>query len=281
MRRQKIFITGNPTKPEVARCAGEIERFLAARKDAECAGVDLEGSADLAAAAPDLVVALGGDGTVLSVARRLAGAAVPVLGVKMGHKGFLTPATPEAASAALAEHLEGRCTVSERMMLEVAVTRGAGEPARHLALNDAVVGRGREARMLALDVAAGGEAVMSFDGDGLIVATPTGSTAYGLAAGGPILSASMRAVSVVPICPHTLTTRPVVVSADEAVEVAVRTRGEAAELTLDGQVSCELASGDRVRIRAAKEVFRLVEIEGRTPFAAIRENLGWTRAQRR
>jgi len=281
MSGQRILITGNPTKPEIAECAESLRRFIESRPDAECIGVDLDGTVDLAAARPDLVVTIGGDGTILSVARRLAGAPVPVLGVKMGHKGFLTPATPGNAEAALADHLAGRCRSSERMLLEVVALRGGKELERHLALNDAVVGRGAVSRMLSLDVSVGEEHVASFDGDGLIIATPTGSTAYNLSAGGPILSATMRAISIVPICPHTLTTRPIVVAADEVIEAVVRTRGEGAELTVDGQVSCELASGDLVRIRASEKVFRLVEIEGRTPFTAIRENLEWTRGEKR
>ena len=238
---------------------------------AELVGVDRDLDQDLRAVDADLILALGGDGTFLSVARRLAGSDCPVLGVNLGRMGFLTEVSLAECAEALDAALAGECPITRRMMLEVESSSGGSA----VGLNDAVVTRGALSRILSLEVLVDGEFVVRHDGDGLIVATPTGSTAYSLSAGGPLVAPDVEALLVTPICPHTLSTRPLIIGAGRTVEVHVRESGPEAHLTVDGQKSFPLDPDSRVTVRRHPHPVRVVEAGRRTWFQTVREKLHW------
>ena len=267
----RIFIVGNPGKPGVREGAELLRKLLGAHRNIRVAGVDLSRSGDLSRVRADILLALGGDGTMLSVCRRLGARQRPVLGIKFGHKGFLAEVQPEEMEAAGGRLADGHYRVSPRMRVEAAVLRKGRTVARLTALNDIVVHSGPVARVIFLEVRVDGELVSSYDADGVILATPTGSTAYSLAADGPIVAPDLDALVITPICPHTLAARPMVVGAGSRVEVRVRSRERTAALTADGQVLVRLQNGDLVRVRRAARSFFLVELGKRARYQAIRE----------
>jgi len=222
----------------------------------------------------DLVIVLGGDGTLLSVAREAGARSVPILGVNLGTLGFLAEVNPEEQYALLEDILAGDYRTSQRMRLDVRAERGGRELLRALALNDAVLSRTDLSRMIDLETSADGVLVTRYHGDGLIVSTPTGSTAYTLSAGGPILLPGSRVYVLTPICPHTLTQRPLVLPADSRIEITVR-GSEAAQLTVDGQVGEVLHDGDVVTVTADAPPAEFVVAPGRSRFDILRSKLGW------
>jgi NAD+ kinase len=223
----------------------------------------------------DLAVVAGGDGTLLSVARVAAPRGVPVLGVNFGSLGFLTEIQPDELFAGMEHVLAGEYEIEERQTLRVRVRRGGKVLKEYTLLNDAVVNKGALARMIALEVRVDDDPVATYTSDGLIVATPTGSTAYNLSAGGPILDPRMRAVVITPICPHTMTYRPLVVPASVRAEVALRSASEAVYLTLDGQVGLPLRENDTVVVDEHPNPVRLVRVLGRSFFEVLRRKLRW------
>jgi NAD+ kinase len=219
----------------------------------------------------DLVVVLGGDGTLLSVAHLAAVAGVPVLGVNMGRLGFLT----EVPVRELPLTLEALCAgskdiVSFRSMLAV---RCRGDV--HLCLNDAVINKAVLARMIQVTIRVDDKEVATAKADGLIVSTPTGSTAYALSAGGPILQPTIPAIVITPICPHALSFRPMVVSSQSKVKVELQTGGEEVYLTLDGQRGCRIEKKDAVEIKRSKHELQLISSPKRNYFDLLQEKLGW------
>jgi len=227
----------------------------------------------------DLVVCLGGDGTLLAVARELGPRDVPILGVNLGTLGFLTEVNVEEMLPALEGLLEGKGRIETRTRLDVSIhsgPRGAEEErGRFLALNDAVISQTALSRLIRLATFEGGSAVTTFHADGLIVATPTGSTAYSLSAGGPILQPGSGVVVLTPICPHALTHRPVVFPDRAEIEVEVDTRGGEVALTVDGQEGLALRDGDRVRLRRSEHPVRLVSSPIRSRYEILRAKLRW------
>lgn len=221
----------------------------------------------------DLLVVLGGDGTILSVARDVGAEAVPILGVNLGSLGFLAEITPEELRESLDALLAGQMQTVPRMRFEVRALRGGTERARFLALNDAVISRGDLSRMIDVEAYADGGQVSRYHGDGLIVSTPTGSTAYSLSAGGPILLPGIEAFVLTPICPHALTQRPIVLPA--AVEIELAVHDSDAQLTVDGQEGLTLAVGDRVSVRRSAHPAHFVVSPKRSRFAVLRAKLGW------
>jgi NAD+ kinase len=226
----------------------------------------------------DMVVVLGGDGTLLSVADAIgvAGSGIPMLGINFGSLGFLTEVTLPELYPSLESALSGRAHIEDRMMLQSTTFRGGATFADHLALNDVVITKGARSRMIDLSVSVSGEFVTRVKADGLIVATPTGSTAYNLAAGGPIVQPNMSALLLTPIAPHTLTNRPIVIPADSAVRVQpqMEERDEV-HITFDGQAGFQLQPDDDIRICRAERVLRLIRPSTRSYFAVLREKLKW------
>jgi NAD+ kinase len=228
------------------------------------------------AAQVDLVVVLGGDGTLLAVARALGRRAVPILGVNLGALGFLAEIDLGELFPTLEAVIGGRFRIEPRMRFEVSVDRDGAELGRYLALNDAVIARTALSRMVDLEVEADGVDVTTYHADGLIVATPTGSSAYSLSAGGPLLLPSFEAVVLTPICSHTLTQRPLVIP--PACEVTIRVqdaRGGEVHLTVDGQVGRELAERDRVTVRRSEWPAQLLVPRDRNRFQVMRTKLRW------
>jgi NAD+ kinase len=213
----------------------------------------------------DLLVTLGGDGSILRVARAAAPCNAPILGINLGRVGFLTEAEPENWKDVLSRALAGDYWVEERMMLQVTASRAGEELARAEALNDVVVGRGERARVVHLRAEVDGGFLASYAADGLIVATPTGSTAYALAAGGPILPPELRNIVLVPAAPHLSMERPVVLSEGTTVRIVVTGRRPAV-LAVDGEVKAELADGDEVTVGASPHTARFARVQEQTYF---------------
>jgi NAD+ kinase len=225
--------------------------------------------------APGLVIVLGGDGTLLAVARIFAATGTPILSVNLGYLGFLT----EVRLAELYATLDGWCNdcyqIDERAMLHAELWRGAAEYSSFEALNDVVVSKGDIARMGEFAVELDGKTVAVFRADGVIVSTPTGSTAYTLAANGPILTPDVDAMVVTPICPHLLTLRPIVVRGDASLNVRIVGVPNTALLTVDGQQAVELLRGDEVRCRRSLHTVKLVRLSEGSFFEALRSKLSW------
>jgi NAD+ kinase len=223
----------------------------------------------------ELLMVLGGDGTLLSAARALHGHHVPILAVNLGGLGFLTSVTLEELYPVLEQVLAGKHRTSDRMMLEAMISRGGAIGEAHIALNDAVVNKSAMARMLDFDVYVDQNHVGRYRADGLIVATPTGSTAYSLAAGGPIVHPALDALVITPICPHMLTNRPLVISGSACVEVDFSAAEEPVYLTLDGQTGVQLRPNDRVAVTKSANKVKLVRPTDKSYFEILRSKLRW------
>src|SRR5262245_8139608 len=225
-----------------------------------------------------LVLVLGGDGTLLSMADCIgrAGLAVPVLGVNFGSLGFLTEVTLPELYPALQAALDGRAPVEERMMLCATTLRASGPSTSEIALNDVVINKGARSRLIDLSVTVGDGLVTRVRADGLIIATPTGSTAYNLAAGGPIVQPNVEAIVLTPIAPHTLTNRPIVIPSSSTVRVTpVMGDRDEVFVTFDGQAGFELHAGDQISVCRAAQPMRLIRPDTRSYFDVLHEKLNW------
>jgi NAD+ kinase len=225
----------------------------------------------------DLLVVLGGDGTMIATARMVGDSGTPVLGVNFGTLGYLTEFTVEEMLPALDAILAGAYTLDHRLMLSAEVFR-AGERLMHdRVLNDVVISKSALARIIEIETWVDKKFVNCFRADGLIISTPTGSTAYNLSAGGPVIYPSMSAAVITPICPHTLSNRPLVVPDDVEFELVLKTPREEVALTLDGQVGLPLEYNDRVVVRKSRTTFNLIQAHTRNYFDVLRNKLKWGR----
>lgn len=224
--------------------------------------------------AVEIVSVFGGDGTLLYAARLIGASEVPILGINLGSLGFLTEVKVDEMHAAFEGLLSGQYRLEERVLLSVEVVRNGSVVAQYLALNDAVINKGALARIIDLEVSVNSQPVLFTRADGLIISTPTGSTAYSLAAGGPILYPTLDAFIIAPICPHALANRPVVIPDRDAVGVCLR-HGTDVMLTVDGQVGMPLQQQDYLGIRRAQSTLRLVLPFGSNFFKLLREKLRW------
>ncbi len=227
------------------------------------------------AARADMVLVLGGDGTLLAVARLAGDREVPILPVNLGSLGFLTSVKLDELYAVLEEVLAGKHRISDRIQLDTEVVRGGSVWQRHRALNDAVLSKATLARIIDMELSIDGRYVCSYRADGLIIATPTGSTAYSLSAGGPIVYPLLDSFVITPICPHSLTNRPLAIPDSMELELGFQAGDNAAYLTVDGQVGVELHAGDRVKIRKAATRLKLVRPLRKTYFEILRSKLKW------
>jgi NAD+ kinase len=223
----------------------------------------------------DLLVSLGGDGTMLGVSRFIGARQVPVLGVNFGFLGYLTEFTLAEMFGALDSLRDGNFSLDHRVMLEAVLTREGRQVTSALALNDAIVSTGGPVRIIEIECRINQMFVNSFRADGMIVATPTGSTAYSLSAGGPIVHPSMSAILLTPICPHTLSNRPVVVPGDSVVELLFPRASQELMLTIDGQVPVNLLPGDQVTIACSRTTFNLIRPTNRNYYEVLRTKLKW------
>jgi NAD+ kinase len=282
LAKRAVGVCLKPDDPPAAAVLRALaERLADARIEVRCdaaaarvLGRPAQAPGELAASV-DLLVVLGGDGTLLGVAREIGDAQVPILGVNLGTRGFLAEIAPAEQLDAVERALRGDMPIENRARLEATVERGGAEIARFIALNEIVVGSAAS-RLLDLETSADGQPVTTYRADGLIVATPTGSTAYSLSAAGPILLPAVSAFVLNPICPHTLSQRPLVLPDSMRIEIRPLSHdGGAVRLTVDGQAGQVLAEGDRVIVRRSPHPLRLVVSSDHDRFEILRTKLGW------
>ena len=245
--------------------------------DAETArALDTEGySRSQIPSLADVIIVLGGDGTMLSVARLVGDKGVPILGVNLGGLGFITEVNREEIFSAMNKVLSGSCSEEERIMLTAMVYRHGEKIADFLVLNDVVINKGALARITDMETYVNNAYVTTFKADGLILSTPTGSTAYSLSAGGPILYPTLNSILLTPICPHTLTNRPIVLPDNVVIEVILRSASEDVFLTLDGQVGFSLRNNDAIEVRKAEFKTKILIPCERDYFQVLRTKLKW------
>jgi len=224
----------------------------------------------------DLLVVLGGDGTMIASARLVAGRGIPVLGINLGSLGYLTEFAVDDTTRALDGVIGGQYRIDHRTMLDWSIIRDDVEVAHDSVLNDVVINKSALARVIEIGCQIGGSEVTTYRADGLIVSTPTGSTAYNLSAGGPIIYPKTEAISIAPICPHTLTNRPIVLPDSVEINLHLITREQDVMLTSDGQIGFRLTGGDRVRIRKSEKTFDMIRPMDRDYFQILRDKLKWS-----
>jgi NAD+ kinase len=268
----RILVLGNASRPGVAEEAERLLPFL--RERCEIVAIDLEQRLDLTGLDVDLTLVLGGDGAILRAVRQMGYHQTPVLGVNLGKLGFLADLSPAELCACFPQVLRGDYRVTSHLMFECRV-EGPDEVRTILGLNEIAVQAGPPFQMIELDLLVDGEPVTCYRGDGLILSTPVGSTAHSLSAGGPILGQELSAFVITPICPHTLTHRPVVDSADKIYTIAVRRASPGTMLVVDGQEHVLLTTEHRVALRRAPVSFRLVKVAGRSNYHTLRDKLRW------
>jgi NAD+ kinase len=282
-----IGIISRPRRSHLAAVVPPLLKWLEARGvqtflDEETANCLPDGSKGQArqrvADASQLLLVLGGDGTMLAAARLAGPRGIPILPINMGSLGFLTSFTLEELHPALDDTLEGRYSLSERVMIRVELERLGKVIDHQQVLNEAVINKGALARMIELELAIDGDFVCRYRADGLIVASPTGSTAYSLSAGGPIVHPAVESFVITPICPHTLSDRPLVVRDSSSIEMKLSGNTESVFLTLDGQRGIPLQPTDRVRVSRAKELLKLIQPPKKPYFEILRSKLKWGEA---
>lgn len=267
----RFFVLGNANRLGVRE---EAERLLARLKSVgEVVAFDLEQNLDLSKVSADLAFVLGGDGAILRAARQMGYRQVPVLGINLGKLGFLADLNLEEVESSLPHVVRGNFTVASHVMFECRLRAAKGEQA-FLGLNEVSVLVGQPFRMLDVALEIDGDSVLRFSGDGLILSTPIGSTAHNLAAGGPILGQQLPAFVVTPLAAHTLSSRPLVESADKVYTIRLY-RPQGAWLVVDGQDQVSLVEGDVVEIRRAPVAFSLVKVPGKSYFQTLRNKLRW------
>jgi NAD+ kinase len=288
---KRIGIVLKPHQPDALRTVCELATWLSER------GITLAGTPELErdriesetgcavaqapreelAAIVDLILVLGGDGTMIATSRMLGDREVPVLGINYGGLGYLAEFRIEELYQALESILSGNFRVDKRVMLDVELRRGGELITQNRVLNDVVINKSALARIIEIEAYLNQHFINAFRADGLIISTPTGSTAYNLSAGGPVIFPSMNAVVITPICPFTLSNRPIVVPDDARIELLLKTDQEEVTLTLDGQVGFSLNVEDRVVIRKSSVTFNLVQPTNRNYFDVLRDKLRWGR----
>jgi NAD+ kinase len=282
-----IGVISRPRRANLSAVVPDLLRWLEARGlrvlyDEETASAlpkpDKPFTREQLADQSEVLLVLGGDGTLLAAARVAAMRCIPILPINMGSLGFLTSFTVDELYPALEETLAGRSSMSERVMLQVELVREGKAIDRQHVLNDAVVNKSALARMIELELYIDDDFVCRYRADGLVLSTPTGSTAYSLSAGGPIVHPGVEAFVITPICPHTLTDRPVVVRDSSIIEVKLTGSAESVFLTLDGQKGIPMQSEDRIRITRSPQCLKLIQPPKKSYFEILRNKLKWGEA---
>jgi len=288
---KRVGLVLKPHQPQALKTICDLTLWLAQRGIELVGGPDIEREriehetncavaqvpSDQLATMVDLLLVLGGDGTMIATARMIGDQEVPVLGVNYGGLGYLAEFRIEELYSALESILAGNYRLDRRVMLAVEHRHGDDPPKTYRVLNDVVINKSALARIIEIETYLNSQFVNSFRADGLIVSTPTGSTAYNLSAGGPVIFPSMNAVVITPICPFTLSNRPIVVPDDAEIELLLKTDKEDVTLTLDGQVGFPLVVADHVRIRKSRTTFNLIQPSNRNYFDVLRDKLRWGR----
>jgi len=271
---RNIVIVGRQDDPRVSEPLDILTEHL------DKAGASLLSVDEISKA--DLVMSIGGDGTMLYASRLTREFGTPILGINRGRLGFLADVTPDELITSVDSVLQGNFTTDSRLLLEARLHRESGDEVVAFALNDIVLQRRETGRMVDFETRVAGLYVNTHSGDGLIVATPTGSTAYALSCGGPIIEPQLDAVVIVPVCPHTLTDRPIVISADQSIEVSLLERDDTkAEITVDGFSMGSINPNDKLRISAANDRVTLVHPPGYDFYGILRSKLFWGRDNRK
>jgi NAD+ kinase len=287
----RVYVIANPTKRDVKPVLAEwLDRMA---KRVEITGVDTSLEDDLSQVNADVILVLGGDGTLLSTARRLRGRQIPLMGVNFGRLGFLASFTPDEFSLRFDDLVDGKLKFSHRKVLDVSVIGvevhcdldSIDKVLHHrrfwaTAMNDAVVTAGHPFHMVELAVRADGESEVRYFGDGVIICTPSGSTAYNVSAGGPIISPNIDVMGITPICPHSLSFRPLIISGDSVVTIIAEKVNEGTTLFCDGQASTQLQKGDKVLIRRSKHDVLLIDNPEARLWRSYAEKLNWAVAPR-
>ena len=276
-KRPGVLILARADRPDIRERAAELRPVLEKYLDVVAMVDDF--AAELPEEPIDFAVVLGGDGSMLRAAHCMGYHQLPVLGVNLGHLGFLADIQPEQLDQVLPQVVAGDFRVVQHLMFECDVLRNSErksqEPLNALGLNEVAVLAGAPFAMIEVQLYVDAELVTTYSCDGLIVSTPVGSTAHSLSAGGPILRKDLQAFVISPISPHTLTNRPVVDSAERVYELEVPAPHEGTSLVVDGKVVCALAAEDRIRITRSKAKFQLIEVRGQGYYRTLREKLGW------
>lgn len=268
MNIQSVVLVTKPKQPEVAQVAEQLAAWFR--------GKGIQASLEpQAASMADLSVVVGGDGTLLAAARLLGDRQIPILAINHGGLGFLTEVTLEEMYRALERVLDGHFITEQRMMMNIKVSRANKHCGLYSSLNDVVINKGTISRMIELEMCVDGQCVSRFRADGLIVATPTGSTAYNLSAGGPIVFPTMAAMIVTPICSHTLTNRPIVLPPEVKVEITLAAAHEDVHVTVDGQVGMKIEKDDKITVEKSSLAVKLVAPADKNYFDVLRGKLKW------
>ena len=277
MSKPKVLVVGAKSRQPVLETINQLRPVI--ERHAEMIVQDLACDPAMPSGGVDLALVVGGDGSILRASRWLAPAGVACLGVNVGRLGFLAGFRVEEVAEALPAALEGASRRAQRMMLTARIEKGDGHNLQETALNDVVLSHGASHRMIGVTVDINGESVASYHGDGVIVATPTGSTAYNLAAGGPILESSLDAVVITPICPHMLTHRSIVIDSDSLVTLRIDEQQESTCI-IDGQIQVQLVAGDVVHVEKSPQRLVMIENPRRSPFETLSEKLHWSHPPR-
>lgn len=280
---RKIGVVAKRNKPEAIDTIKELIPFLSERgietildeETAELAGEVSALKGEEIPKSSDMVIVLGGDGTLLYAARLVGKKEIPILGVNLGSLGFLTDVALEELFVTIERVLAGKFKIEERMMLNAVVTASDGKTSDYSVLNDVVVNKGVLARIINLEVFVNGAYLTTYNADGLIVSTPTGSTGYSLSAGGPVVHPTISVIIINPICPHTLTNRPILVPGDSEIEIKLHSEDSNVFVTLDGQVGVDFVGGTSVVVSKSERKVHLIEPPERDYYDVLRTKLKW------
>ena len=272
-RRPRVLLLGSGMRANVIPEAERLRPLM--EQHVEIVLTDFEFKADVSQVAADFAIVLGGDGSILRAARQMCSRQIPVLGVNLGKLGFLADVNPNDLGDVLAAVASGDCRIDEHLMFTASVRRGETVLAEQLGLNETVITAGPPHSILTVQLYVDAVLATTYSCDGLIIATPVGSTAYNLSAGGPIIRKTLQAFAITPVSPHTLTVRPVVDTASHVYEMVVPEPNEGTEVLVDGRQLARLTAADRVRVERAAPRFQMIEVRGQNYYRTLRDKLGW------
>lgn len=270
---KNIIILGNKSKKKIRETIAELEPLF--RKKANVSIIDISDECETSSLSADLAFVFGGDGAILAACRKLNGKQIPLMGVHLGKFGFLAELTPQKVSQTLEQIFAGDYVISQRMLLNCQIIRSKQVIKKTHGLNDAVISRSSLSRIISIKLYINGKEVTTYSSDGLIISTPSGSTAHSLSAGGPIVTPDIDAFIITPICPHTLSNRPLVVSGDSKIAMEQVSDSKGVGLTIDGQIYTDIMIGDKILVEKAKEKLQLIDTQTRTFYDVLQEKLNW------